>query len=568
MSSRIAGGVLALIAAASIALSLLVLPWWAGHPTVGGRTFERKTVHITLLDASGHDERGDQPIELGTGFATTRYIELATGGVLVVSALLLAILALAGSERRQVIAKIVISAAGASIIVALALLLLGPDIIAGQTKITVPKDLIGMLAFWVGTAFSIIAGVLAMRPTPRVVLRPPRAAALPAPPPPPPDEFDVHALLQDDAAVRPSQPMPAVATSPSGALPGPSGPLAPLFNSAPQLRPLYDAAPNQGGSGGFVPGMATPPPLPSHGPTPIPSFGTPPPERPGTLPRSKPPSLGPPRPPPSPSRPPPLNRTFASAVVPPPGFPTPPRSLATPPPLVVAPPKIPKQTMLPTHQVTDADEDDHLETVERAKHSADSLDSTFDGAETSALPDSPADQSGTEQTDVGSTLAVGDSTSPSVPFESTSESPSYERSSTVTGTDRDLPTVAEQSSAASIAAAVLAPTSSGNSSRIAVNAPAPVSPGPVSVKTPPAPAAPAFAIPKIPSLRTPAPVPKLQTPEPAKVPISTAPDSLPPPSEKQVKSSGPSPACPQCESPMAWVEAHLRFYCKSCRMYF
>nr|MDQ3299426.1 hypothetical protein [Myxococcota bacterium] len=55
---------------------------------------------------------------------------------------------------------------------------------------------------------------------------------------------------------------------------------------------------------------------------------------------------------------------------------------------------------------------------------------------------------------------------------------------------------------------------------------------------------------------------------PAKVSMSTAPDSLPPPSEKQAASSGPSPACPQCEAPMAWVEAHLRFYCKSCKMYF
>jgi hypothetical protein len=50
-------------------------------------------------------------------------------------------------------------------------------------------------------------------------------------------------------------------------------------------------------------------------------------------------------------------------------------------------------------------------------------------------------------------------------------------------------------------------------------------------------------------------------------PLSTAPDSLPPPRDNK-QASGPSPACPQCESPMAWVEEHLRFYCKSCRMYF
>ncbi len=62
-----------------------------------------------------------------------------------------------------------------------------------------------------------------------------------------------------------------------------------------------------------------------------------------------------------------------------------------------------------------------------------------------------------------------------------------------------------------------------------------------------------------------------ETPMPtraASVPISTAPSSLPPPKETSAQTSGPTPACPQCESPMAWVDEHLRFYCKSCRMYF
>jgi hypothetical protein len=51
-------------------------------------------------------------------------------------------------------------------------------------------------------------------------------------------------------------------------------------------------------------------------------------------------------------------------------------------------------------------------------------------------------------------------------------------------------------------------------------------------------------------------------------PMSTAPSSLPPPKKMPTASSGPTPACPQCEAPMAWVEEHLRFYCASCRMYF
>jgi hypothetical protein len=48
--------------------------------------------------------------------------------------------------------------------------------------------------------------------------------------------------------------------------------------------------------------------------------------------------------------------------------------------------------------------------------------------------------------------------------------------------------------------------------------------------------------------------------------VSTAPPSLPPP--VQEPAAGPSPACPQCDAPMSWVEEHLRFFCKRCRMYF
>lgn len=61
-----------------------------------------------------------------------------------------------------------------------------------------------------------------------------------------------------------------------------------------------------------------------------------------------------------------------------------------------------------------------------------------------------------------------------------------------------------------------------------------------------------------------------ETPAPARsnVTLSTAPSSLPPPKSMDPVPSGPTPACPQCESPMAWVEEHLRFYCRSCRMYF
>jgi hypothetical protein len=57
-------------------------------------------------------------------------------------------------------------------------------------------------------------------------------------------------------------------------------------------------------------------------------------------------------------------------------------------------------------------------------------------------------------------------------------------------------------------------------------------------------------------------------PTQARPSISTAPTNLAPPKASEAVASGPTPGCPQCESPMAWVEEHLRFYCKQCRMYF
>jgi hypothetical protein len=72
---------------------------------------------------------------------------------------------------------------------------------------------------------------------------------------------------------------------------------------------------------------------------------------------------------------------------------------------------------------------------------------------------------------------------------------------------------------------------------------------------------------RVPALRPTAPPIAAMPAAMSRLPISTAPNSLPPPRDGK-PTAGPSPACPQCESPMAWVEEHLRFYCKSCRMYF
>ncbi len=73
----------------------------------------------------------------------------------------------------------------------------------------------------------------------------------------------------------------------------------------------------------------------------------------------------------------------------------------------------------------------------------------------------------------------------------------------------------------------------------------------------------------IPTLRAQqTPIPSLEADRRAQVPITTAPTTLPPPKQLDTVPSGPQPACPQCEAPMSWVDEHLRFYCKQCRMYF
>ena len=69
-------------------------------------------------------------------------------------------------------------------------------------------------------------------------------------------------------------------------------------------------------------------------------------------------------------------------------------------------------------------------------------------------------------------------------------------------------------------------------------------------------------------IATDAPTAPIAEPTRTSATLSTAPDSLAPPTPDQIAASGPSPACPNCDAPMAWVEAHLRFFCKPCRMYF
>jgi hypothetical protein len=233
--------------------------------------------------------------------------------------------------------------------------------------------------------------------------------------------------------------------------------------------------------------------------------------------------------------------------------------IAIPKPASISKPGATLAGVLPSRPETDVD--DKAETVDFEKQTIDR--EVFDAAATSARdpkPRAPSPSSASiepgsiEPIDV-SELSTGDSTSPSVPFETqTNESPSFGGSTDVTD---DIETQAREKIA-------LEPTEPAMLAK-PIPAPPPRASAPILTS-----AARQTPIPPPGKPSKPATTPPPTTAsQPIKLPITTAPGTLPPPKEsKPSTTSGPSPACPQCEAPMAWVEEHLRFYCKSCRMYF
>nr|MBA3396139.1 hypothetical protein [Deltaproteobacteria bacterium] len=411
MASRVSGAGTALAAAALLAVSIATSAWWAGHPTINGQPRRMQEIFVGLHGAELCNTGGDgtcKAMPLPEGFENIAYAELATTSALLLAILAMAALVWSRNDRRRTLAKLCIPLAGIAGILATFLLIQGPS-----RQAAVPIGF-GMYLFWAGAGLSIVASVLALRelPIPRMQLAPARQSAAAFGSSASNPRVDLDALKQEDQ-LRPSQlrpePMlgrapPAPAQSPGGFLPGPSGPLGapggsgpkPLFSSAPQLRPLYEATPNQGGTGGFVPqqvapiAMAAPAPVPrnqvsAHAGIPTPASieaqrpvtvagvapGSPLPSKiPSTpLPRGKGPSAPPPTPSSSPpTRPPPArsNPTLGAAVAPPP----PNAALAQP------PKAVPVQARRMT---TDDEGDSEDETIDRE----------FDAAATYAVNPSP-----------------------------------------------------------------------------------------------------------------------------------------------------------------------------------
>ena len=591
MTARAFGALLAFVAAILFTASL-VSPkvWtngpalWDGHPKVAGHEISRKDAHVGVFGAVGCDDHGCQPLEVESTIEMISFAELAVTALAIGFSIVLGLTALKMSERRKAIAGLVI---GLSLFVACgagALIYLGPGLKTTQT-VEVPLGL-GAFVFGGAVLASLVGSifVLTTRPEPLLLKShlPPPVEATRAPP------VDVREILREQGdALRPAAlgPEPVL----GGRNVGGTTPLGgSLFDAAPQLKPLYEAQ-----------GQSSPPPpqlvMPTRPPTPIPrarvaaiaGLETPPPEvgkppqpaiaKSGTIggpPKSdgrpKPPSLPPPPPGSGERKKPPSlaplpkpaqmmaavgRQTPISGEKPIPDIPRDdkPQEIRSPqaparlerpyrpsqPTISHAVPPPPTVEVLPAPGVParatgrlDTDADDSLD---EAMRETDAITAVEIDAEAKA--NAKAEPAGTtkrrpeglqRELEVKQMLESADD---GIGTTSLGSSPIVELDT------------AEQ---AALDADKAARPQSEPSDYTDENLPAgrPISATPVG------------------------PPPTEPMSQPSPVPLSTAPNSLPPPKVTTTMPSGPTPACPQCESPMAWVEEHLRFYCKSCRMYF
>ena len=313
MSSRVGGAVLALAAAALLAVPMATSialdsgGWWSGHPTVMMQNGERreisaKSVDVSFFAARGCNTGGDQKCEhlsdkLPTGFTWTGLIEAILTGVAAVIAIGLGITSYQNNEGRKILAKLMAAALALSVVGGIALVLQGPKFKGAD--VSVPFAWVGGFGMFLGAVmFAGISSVLATRevrvrvPKPKAI-KPPKPVKQPKPPkpvkqpkpkpikpprpvhqpvtvaqmqPPPQEPFDVQQLLAQDA-LRPAslgpEPMLGRAHDPYAATMNQPPSSQPLFQQAPQLRPLYE---QQGD--GFVPNLP-PTQLPMRPPTPI-----------------------------------------------------------------------------------------------------------------------------------------------------------------------------------------------------------------------------------------------------------------------------------------------------------
>jgi hypothetical protein len=581
MPTRALGALLAAVAAVVFVVSIVTSAWWNGHPRVDGHVFSAKDVHIGLLGGEGCNTGGTgecQPLELGATFTTAAYGELGAIGLATAFAILVAAAAWRVSDGRKRIARLAIIVTAIAAAGALVLIVIGPQI-KSTAKVDAPIGW-GLLAFGGGILASIAGGLV----TARVEREPLRLKTYAKPPDAP--AFDVRELLQNEG-LRPSAPM--FGPGASGSLPGPAGPLgAPLVPSAPQLRPLYDVQ-------GAVP-AAIAPQLPQRAPTPIPRASA------HQMAGLEPPELA---------------RASSEAQVTDPFLPPPPRSkpVTAPPPFVPAaapygkvptiPPPIdrnkPKTMPPPLRGRAPSVAPFAVPAIDRSKSPSvappsiptvqagiDPLGKTMPapgkGRPSVPMPAKPGPKTAPMPTPTPSIVTSAPKPRPSQPTLAHAvppmpqidtpppqlRAPTESDDSLETGMrETEAITAVEVDHEAKALFEEQRRAREGRAETAAEAEPTGISEPPIH-DVPPAEDTDSVQTTGRERVELEASEPVAPPPAaaPVKPPLSTAPASLPPPKTANIAASGPTPACPQCESPMAWVEEHLRFYCKSCRMYF
>ncbi|CAN5912836.1 hypothetical protein BH11MYX2_BH11MYX2_02670 [soil metagenome] len=551
MSSRLVGAVLALTAAALLATSIATSALWSGPPTVatenGPRTIDKKTVYVGLLGAQGCNTGGDgkcQAVSLAGAFPTVGYAALGTQALLLLLLLTLGGLSFAKKDSRRAIAKFALIAAIAAAVAVGVLVAIGPAFKDGHISVPIGY---GMFLFAGAIVAAIVASVLAPNDDPPPTLRASRTPSqprvpvsphLPAPPPAP--EFNISDYFAPDPVPqRPSNPSypPPNGGYANGGM-HPNGPMGHGPNDFAQNAPRPIGPPPPASPGGMLPGPAGP-----LGASSAPMFGEQPAFAPSQLPSYGDPNPSPPIPPGprtkmSSAVPPPRGKS--SSIVPPiPGLPTGPRPK---PPSLSPPFKVP--TIPPF--VAAGSAPGAMRGLPGMPPPLTPLPEEGTDPEAKALrPETNAGMGVSENTDMTAAPLSDEDAGAIVRASRESESDLVETTARPKMDPEELEatydigkTAAAFKAANDVNTDEAVTTTRRDGANVYAGSPRPDSKPAVDD---------AEAL--------------------AKIPVTTASENLPPPKEEKA-APGPQPACPQCEAPMTWVEEHLRFYCKSCRMYF
>jgi hypothetical protein len=262
MSPRAVGALLAIVAALAFVVASASPAWWSGHPDVNGHTVAAKRVSVGLVGARGCNVGGDgrcEDIPTATGVRVLGYALVALVIVAIALAGALSVSIWRTNERRHSLANMTMILVGASVLVAIILLLAGPGLHTGAA-VHVP----------IGWGPFVLVGAAGLAFAASMIARGLVPVAADASPP--------------VAGAYGAAPYGTYGTNEASS--GGQGYGAPAFGAAPPAfgygASPFAAAPGYGGSVPTMPGYGAPVPA-AHGhapafgngaPPPAPAFGT------------------------------------------------------------------------------------------------------------------------------------------------------------------------------------------------------------------------------------------------------------------------------------------------------